>query len=213
MALRSGSVTLSRFGGAPLKARGAEQKRALLKGLRAHRFEPLDPAAGDDDRSAGFVELEDPEATGFDGPVLQGDLALFAWRVDTLKVPGAEVKAALARWQSAFQAEHGHPPGRRQKAEAREASRQALRKKVAPSTRVHDVAWNLATGELQVWAASRKAVEEIVEALAGAFQVAPVPRSAGARAAETGLAEERLKPTPALCGLLEAGREADHGDA
>ncbi len=213
MALRSGSVTLARFRTAPPKQRGADLKRFVLKGLRAHHFEPLDPARAEDDRAAGFVELADAEATGFDGEVLQGDLALFAWRVDTLKVPGAEVKAAVARWAGAFQAEHGRPPARREKAEAAGGFKEALRRKVTPSSRVHDVAWNLVSGELQVWSGSRKTVEEIAEAVAAAFQVKPVALTAGARAEEAGLGEGRLRPTPALCGLLGGGLEVDRGEA
>lgn len=213
MALRSGSVTLARFRTAPPRQRGADLKRLVLKGLRAHRFEPLDPARGEDDRAAGFVELEDPEATGFDGPVLHGDLALFAWRVDTLKVPTAEVKAAVARWTAAFLAEQGRPPARREKAAAAEGFKQALRRKAAPASRVHDVAWDLASGDLQVWAASRKTIEEVAAAVAAAFQVKPVALTPGARADETGLDEGRLRPTPALCGLVAGGREVDHGEA
>jgi recombination associated protein RdgC len=213
MALRSGSVSLARFRTAPPKQRGADLKRLVLKGLRAHRFEPLDPERGEEDRAAGFVELEDPVATGFTGDVLQGDLALFAWRVDTLKVPGAEVKAALARWTSAFVAEQGRPPARREKAVAADGFKQALRRKVAPSSRVHDVAWDLRTGELQVWAGSRKAVEEIAAAVAGAFEVKPLPLTPGARADETGLAEGKLRPTPALFGPIAGGQGVDRGEA
>ncbi len=213
MPLRSGSVTLARFRATPPRAREPELKKLLLKGLRARRFEPLDPARGDEDRAAGFVELEDPDATGFDGEVLQGDLALFAWRIDTIRVPGAEVKAAVARWAAAFAAEQGRPPARREKAAAKEGFKQSLRGKAAPSSRVHDVAWNLATGELQVWTSARKVVEEVTEAVAAAFGAKVVPLTAGARAAETGLAEGRLRPTPALAGGFGGGEEADHGEA
>lgn len=213
MALRSGSVTLARFRAAPPKARGADLKRLLLKGLRARRFEPLDQARGEDDRAAGFVELADAEATAFEGETLHGDLALFAWRVDTLKVPGAEVKAAVARWAGAFQAEHGRPPARREKAAAAEGLEQALRRKATPVSRVHDVAWNLATGELQIWTGSRKAVEEIAEAIAAAFKVRPLALTPGARAEAAGLDEARLRPVPALCGLSGGGQEVGRGEA
>jgi DNA recombination-dependent growth factor C len=212
MALRSGSATFARFRTAPLRARGADLKRLVVKALRAHAFEPLDPSRSDEDRAAGFVELEDAEATRFDADVLHGDLGLFAWRVDTLKVPGAELKAQVARWGAAFAQEHGRPPGRREKAQARDGLKQELRRRAAPSTRVHEVSWNLTTGELQIWSGSRKVVEEVAAAIATAFSVKPQPLTPGARAAVEGVPDARLLPTAALVGL-SAGQGVDHGEA
>ena len=73
------------------------------------------------------------------------------------------------------------------------------------------MSWSLDGGELLVWAASRKAVEEIAAGVEAAFEVKLAPRSAGAQAVERKLPEDALAPTPELLGL--GGEEALRGEA
>jgi recombination associated protein RdgC len=197
MALLGGSVTFSRFraGKTP-----ADPKRTILKGLRSGAFEPLVPG-GEEDRAVGFVELEDHDGVEF--PVSRtffGEHVLVAFRVDAIRVRGAEVKTELERWTAAFAAEHGRPPARREKSAERDVIRQRLRSQTPPLTRTHDVSWNLSTGELLVWAASRKTVEELVAALEEAFGVSLRPSNAAGLAEAAGIDSESLSPTAALVG-------------
>jgi recombination associated protein RdgC len=203
MPVLRGSVTFARFrvGSGKLPP---DTRRFLSKGLARGAFEPLDLARGEDDRAAGFVTLADPDATDFTSGVLEGGRALFAFRVDTLRVKAAAVRAELSRWAAAFEKEHGRLPARGEKATAKDQIRHGLRKRTEPTTRVSDVSWSLDGGELLVWAASRKAVEEIGAAVEAAFEVKLLPLSAGAQAAARKLPEDALGPTPELHGI---GRE------
>ncbi|MGC3999380.1 MAG: recombination-associated protein RdgC [Anaeromyxobacter sp.] len=199
MPILGGSVTFARFK-AGARPRG-DVKRWLTQGLRKKAFEPLDPARGDEERAAGFVELEDADATGFGGDTLTGDHLLVAWRVDAVKIPGAAVKAELGRWQQAHEAEKGRPATRGEKAARKDAIRAALRSKTPPVSKTYDLSWNLDTGQVAVWAASRKVVEEIVAALEEALKVELQPCTPGAAATLARLPESALGPTPALVGL------------
>jgi recombination associated protein RdgC len=202
MPVLRGSVTFARFRSETGK-RPQDTRRWLARGLERGAFEPLDPKRGDDDRSAGFVELADPDATDFSSGVIESGRALFAWRVDRIQVKAGAVRAELDRWAAAFANEHRRPPTRGEKAGAKDEIRHRLRQRQEPTTRVFDVSWSLDEGELQIWAASRKVVEEIAAAMEAAFEVKLAPLSVGAQAVQAGIAEGALGPTPSLLGLSQ----------
>jgi recombination associated protein RdgC len=210
MPVLRGSVTYSRFRSETRKL-PQDTRRWLARGLARAAFEAIDVQRGEDDRSAGFVALEDPDSTEFTSGVLERGRALFAWRIDTIKVKAAAVRAELERWAAAFADEHRRPPARGEKATARDEIRHRLRQRQTPTTRVFDVSWSLDTGELQVWAASRKVVEEVAAAIESAFEVELAPLSAGAQAVRAGIAEDALAPTAALLGVSR--EEVRRGEA
>src|SRR5512146_1830222 len=111
MPVLRGSVTFARFRSESGKL-PQDTRRWLARGLTRGAFEPLDPAKGDDDRSAGFVTLEDADSTEFSSGVLEAGRALFAFRVDRIQVKGAAVRAEVEKWVAAFQAEHDRAPTR-----------------------------------------------------------------------------------------------------
>lgn len=199
MPVLGGAVTFSRFRAGRASA---DPRTWLPKGLKKGAFEPLAPGQGEEDRAVGFVELEDHDATSFPmGRVAMGDRAVFGYRIDAIRIRGAEVKAELARWATAFEAEQGRPPAKREKAERREAIRQQLRQRTAPTTKVHDVTWRLKDGEIWIWAASRKAVEEIAAAIQEAFGVELRPATVAGTAELAEVDVEALGPTPELAGI------------
>lgn len=200
MPVLRGSVTFARFRSESGK-RPQDTRRWLLRGLARGAFQPLDPARGDEDRSAGFVTLEDPDSTDFSAGVIEGGRALFAFRVDRIQVKGPAVRAELERWVAAFRAEHDRAPSRGERAGARDEIRHRLRGRTPPTSRVLDVSWSLDGGEVLVWAASRKAVDEIAVAIEEAFEVKLAPCSVGAQATRARLPEAALSPTAALVGL------------
>lgn len=207
MPVLRGTVTFSRFrvdaGKLP-----QDTRRWLARALARGAFEPLDLDKGEEDRAAGFVTLEDPDATEFGSGVLERGRALFAWRVDQVRVRAAAVRAELARWTAAFEKEHDRLPARGEKNTARDQIRHQLRRKAEPRTRVSDVSWNLDGGELQIWAASRKLVEEIAAGIEAAFEVKLEPRSVSAQAVLAKVPEAALAPTAELLGL-EGGEVAN----
>ena len=217
MPILQGTVTFSRYRVEPPRSdtpnpKPPDPKRAVPKGLRTRAFEPLDPK-GDEDRAAGFVELEDVNGTEFAvGNLFRGDHALFAFRVDTLKVPSSALKAEMTKWQELFVQENDRKPSRTEKSQSKANLRDLLRKRAVPVTKTHDVAWNLKTQRLEIWTASRKQVEEIQLALEEAFSVTLEPLVPAAQARADGIADAALVPTAALLGV-EIAAEVNHGEA
>jgi recombination associated protein RdgC len=198
MPLQRGSATFSRF---TVEPPSGDARRWLGRGLARGAFEPLDPGRSEEDRSAGFVEREDHDATGFaNGAVLVGEWALFTWRVDAVAVRASAIKAELARWETLQAAKGGRPPSKAARAEARDAIRRELRRRTPVSTRTFDVGWNLESDELLAWAGSRKVVEEVAAAIEGAFEARLTPCTTAALATRGGGSLEGLSPTPALVG-------------
>lgn len=219
MPVLSGAVTFSRFRSEPTGNAPSDVKRWLAKGLKSGAFEPIDLKKTEDERAAGFVELENHESVDFStGSVLYGEYALFGFRVDTVKVPAPVLKAELDKWATAFEKQNGRAPTRGEKAENRASLRHMLRQRAVPSTKVHDVSWNLKTSQVQIWAASRKAVDEILLALETAFEVKLQPLVPASLAARAGIPDDALIPTPELIGVEIANNEIPssevaHGEA
>ncbi len=195
MPILKGAVTFARF-----RVEGFDKRETswIAKNLKVHPFEPIRKQS-EDERSAGWVELENRDAVEFStGAVHYGEYALFSYRVDVLKVPGGQLKEELEKWVRTFEAEHTRPANRREKNDARAALKQQLRQKMTPKVKTFDVSWNLKTQELQVWAASRKTVEEIEGALEKTFGVKVLALAPATAAASLGIKEEDLTPTPDL---------------
>lgn len=205
MPVLRGAVTFSRFRAEFPDKPPANLKALLARGLKAHAFEPID-RKGEEDRAAGFVELESPEAVGFEGTsFLSGEYALFSFRVDQLRVPGAVLKQELEKWASAFEKEKGRAPARSEKNATRDSLRQMLRNRAVPSIKTFDVSWNLKTHQVQIWAASRKAVDEIQLSTEEAFGVKLLPLAPAAIAAASGIQDGQLMPTAELIGAEMSG--------
>ncbi len=219
MPVLSGAVTFSRFRSEPTGNAPSDVKRWLAKGLKSGAFEPIDLKKTEDERAAGFVELENHESVDFStGSVLYGEYALFGFRVDTVKVPAPVLKAELDKWATAFEKQNGRAPTRGEKAENRASLRHMLRQRAVPTTKVHDVSWNLKTSQVQLWAASRKAVDEILLAMETAFEVKLQPLVPASLAARAGIPDDALIPTPELIGVEIANNEIPssevaHGEA
>jgi recombination associated protein RdgC len=60
MPVKKGPVTFARFRAFATKPKAKDQRRSHATALRRHAFEPLDREA-EEDRSAGWVELDDPD--------------------------------------------------------------------------------------------------------------------------------------------------------
>jgi len=197
MPIRRGAVSCSRFrvvGDVPKDVR-----RWLNRALTARAFEPIDPKS-DEERAAGFVELDDDRATGFAaGTVFDGGYALFSWRVEKIRIAGAALRTEVTAWSQKFEAKNGRAPGRKEKGDQKDLIRKALRAKTEPSVKVIDVSLELATKEVLVWGTSRPIVEEVQLALEEKLEVRLVPRVPASFVSPTVL--DQLSPTPELFGL------------
>jgi recombination associated protein RdgC len=198
MPIRRGSVSCSRFlleDGIP-----KDVKKWLTHALKRHAFEPIDPK-GDEERAAGFVELEDEGATTFAaGTLFEGEHALFAWRVDKIRLPTATVRAELEEFSRKYEAKNGRAPSRGQKAEQKELIRRGLRAKTAAATKTFDVSIDLKSKHVLVWASSATVVEEVHSALEQGLQTRLLQRTAQAFVSPAAL--EALQPTPELFGSV-----------
>jgi DNA recombination-dependent growth factor C len=216
MPVLRGAVTFSRFLVEPAEGAAADLKRSLSRALKARAFAPIDRRS-EEERAAGFVELENHDASEFSaGSLFYGEYALFSYRIDAIKIPSPVLRAELDRWATAFEKEKGRAPSRSEKAESKGSLRQMLRNRAVPITKVHDVSWNLKSQQLQIWAASRKAVDEVLNALETAFKVKLIPLIPASAAARMGIEESALGPTAELIGLelsAELPVEVSHGEA
>ena len=212
MPILRGATTFSRYRVEGDKTNSAAWKRTLPTALRARAFEALKPE-GPEERSAGFVELHDREASQFPpGSLYELEYALFSLRVDEVRIPATVIREQLERWTRAFQSENQRAPGRKEKNDAKLEIRQRLRTRFPLATRTFDVSWNLDSGQLQIWAGSRKAVDEVEAAIELTFKVKLVPLVPVTVAGALGIAEKSLMPTPAL-SLPDARQEASRGKA
>ena len=210
MPLLHGTITFSRFRVEAQQEIPKDVKKWLQRGLTAKKFEPID-LKGEEDRAAGFVELEDSDQTEFSaGALFAQDYALFAFKVQQLRIPGSILREEVDKWSKAFEKEKKRPPNRPEKAEARENAKKSLRSRVIPSVKVYDVSWSLKGSALQIWASSKKQVEEIQTVLEDQLKLKLVPLRVGSGKITD---VESLRPTPELFGEEVAGLEVNHGNA
>ncbi len=194
MPIRRGAVNVARFqlqGEVP-----RDVKRWLQRGLTRGAFAPID-VKSEDERTAGFVELERSDAAEFSPATLfYGQQALFAWRVDRLKVPAGTLRTALSQWAQAFEQKNGRAPGRRERAEQKEGLKKLLRAKQAPVTRVFEVSLDLKARDLFVWATSRTVVDEVQAAVESHLELRLFARVPAAFMPPEAI--DALTPTPEL---------------
>ena len=145
------------------------------------------------------MQVADRDAVEFSvSGVYEGDYATFAFRVDEVRIPSAVVRDEMERWARNFEREAQRKPGRKEKNDAKQEIRHKLRSRFPLATKTFDVSWNLTTHQLQIWASSRKAVDEIEAAVAQAFGVKLVPLVPVVMADKLGINEKALAPTPSL---------------
>jgi DNA recombination-dependent growth factor C len=198
MPILKGSASYSRYR-VDLSGKGATKaKKELTATLSARAFVPLEPG-GEKERAQGFVELADPLKTEFSGAAtFEAEFALFAYRVDEVRIPAVAVRQALEAWTAAFEQENGRKPGKKEKADAKQELRHTLKSRYPLSTKTFDVSWNLEADYLSIWAGSRKAIDEVQAAVEQAFGAKLVPVAPVPLAIQLEIAESALVPTPAL---------------
>ena len=209
MPLLKGTATFSRYRVEPAAGAGKQKTPPdLAEALRLRAFQPLE-RGGEEERAQGFVELADKNRGEFSpGNTYEGPFALFSWRVDEIRIPSAAVKSELEAWQQRFVAENGRPPGKKEKGDAKDEIRHTLKSRYPVATKTFDVSLNLESGHAQLWAGSRKAVDELQDAVEQALGVKLVPVSPVTVAQQLGIAEKALTPTPLLSMPEPPGSES-----
>jgi recombination associated protein RdgC len=206
MPIQKGSASFSRFRvehDGKAKQSKKDLPAAIGKALAAHAFEPLDRKS-EDERASGFVELADKNGTRFAASdTFTGPFAVFALRVDEVRIPAAAIRAELETWEQGFVKENERKPGKKEKNDAKQEIRHTLKSRYPLASKLYEVNWNLENGHAQLWAGSRKALDEVRDAVEQAFSIKLVPIAPVTVAAEMGIAEKALAPTPSLSMLEE----------
>ncbi len=228
MPLLKGAATFTRYrvepdaksqeapGGKPAKAAPRSGKHApfkpktdLAKLLKLRAFVALEPG-GEEERAQGFCEQgrkDDLEFTT--GALYEGEFALFSYRVDEVRIPSAQVKAELEAWAQQFEVAEQRKPSRKEKLDRKGEIRHTLKSKYPITTKLYDVSWNLETGFLQVWAGSRKAIDEVSVAVEQALSCKLVAVAPVTVAMDLGIPDGSLVPTAELSN--PEGFEAANG--
>ena len=115
-----------------------------------------------------------------------------------MKVPTNALRAGLLQWSQAFEQKNKRAPGRRERAEQKDALKKTLRAKQAPVTKVFELSVDLTSRDVFVWATSRNVVEEAQAVLESTLEVKLIPRVPAAFLAAGVL--DGLTPTQELFG-------------
>ena len=156
-----------------------------LRKLQDRFFEPLSPV-GEDERTVGWVPVQDPIGTEFRyDQVFFNQYIVFAMRIDKWSLPSPWVKAmtrqAILERLPELEAEEAQ----RQSAEGKLRPKAKLSKrekekiklevtteikhKVLPAMKVIDVVWNISEGMVRFWSTSSAVCDEFVELFEATF--------------------------------------------
>jgi recombination associated protein RdgC len=83
-----------------------------------------------------------------------------------------------------------------------------MRAQAEPATKVYDVSWNLEAQQIQLWAGSRKVVDEMVLAMESSFRLRLHAQVPSVMARRQGISDGALGPTPELLGIELSVKEA-----
>lgn len=143
MSLIGGAATYTRFrveGELPINYR-----QAFLQALRDRAHQEIDPET-DDERTIGWVTLDDSTDVDFtdDKVFFQGGMVLtVALRVDTLRVPPAQLTAHLRQAERDYASAMGLSKlTKRDKEEVKERVVAALRRRILPTSKVFQMLWD-----------------------------------------------------------------------
>ncbi len=140
--------------------------------------------------------------------IFRGRYALFAFRVDTRKVPGALLTAHTAiAMQAAMEAEGLDKLPARQKREIKQDIKQQLLAETPPTQRAYGVFWNLKTKRVFLQNTSKSVVEAFRSLFERTFECSLTPHIPGLQAAnyarENGLLSPLKDARPVELNLRE----------
>ena len=156
---------------------------------------------------AGIESGEEGSVHGWIGPdhlfdgdfnvvkVFRGRYALFAFRVDTRKVPGALLQAHTAiAVQAAMEAEGLERLGARQKREIKQDIKRQLLAETPPSQRAYGVFWNIRNRRVFLQNTSKGVVEAFRSLFERSFDLSLEAQAPGIEAASFAREQDLLDP-------------------
>lgn len=179
-----------------------------LRKLQEHFFEPLSPM-GDEERSVGWVPVQDPIATEFTRDnVFFNAYILFAMRIDKWSLPTPWVKAymrkaiaermpALDKEEEIKQLEAGKMRPRaklskREKDKIKLEVTTEIKQHILPAMKIIDICWNFQEQKLRIWSQSSTVCDEFAELFEATFGLKLDQDSPYMMAANLGLSQAQL---------------------
>jgi DNA recombination-dependent growth factor C len=171
MGLLQGAVSLRRF----LAQGPVPDEKFLASGLAQYRFRPFEDDM--EEERFGWVDWRNPLVAPPDPNwVPQGRFAVFAMRADTRKVPPMLLKAHTdLRIQSLMKEKDLAFVGKEARISLQEEVKAELLKKVLPTPRVAEVAWDLKGGLLWTTAGGSRAQSHLAGLFDKSFGIKLLP--------------------------------------
>ncbi|MCL1893097.1 MAG: recombination-associated protein RdgC [Holophagaceae bacterium] len=167
MGLLQGTVTLRRF----LALGSRPDEKTLCDGLVQNRFRPFED--GEEEERFGWVDWRNPLISPPDpNCISQGHFSIFALRIDTRKVPPILLKAHTElRIQNLMKEKDLAFVGREARVFLQEEVKAELLRKVLPTPRVVEIAWDIKGGIVWTTAANSKSQSHLTYLMKNAFGV------------------------------------------
>lgn len=166
-----------------------------VKAMNQYRFRDLVPE-DDSDRATGWAVCGRLLDTEFDLPkAIWNDYLVATYRIDSLRIPSSVLEAHVQRRELQVIAERGSDNlSKSERAELKELVRRELRRKMLPSMKGVDVAWNLGRRRVFIWTTNQGVVDEIDDLFLRTFGKNLLPEDPYSAADVAGWGEKKGNP-------------------
>ena len=164
-------------------------------GIKRNTFRPLNPE-GEEERSVGWCSPHFPLDLDLHSGVFHyNDYIVLAVRIDTLSVPGPMLRIYAEQEARRVMVEQNKSSlTRYERSEIKERVRRDLRKKILPTIKTVDMAWNWQDGVVRFFSTSEKLNLEFMELFEATFDQVLTPDCAhtSARLNAAALSEDEI---------------------
>jgi len=163
-----------------------------LNRIQRRFFQPLSPV-GDEERSMGWVPVQDPLAANAQRQdVFFNQYILLALRIDKWSIPSAWLKAIMRQALAERFPDKNVKISKRAKEEVRLQVVTDIKHKILPSMKTVDLVWNISERRLRFWSTSNALCEEFAEFFEETFGLRLTPDSPYMMAKNLGLSDADL---------------------
>jgi hypothetical protein len=176
---------------------GDRPEGRILERLHEYRFQELTAAHEEDSRSGWCVMTDMLDTVFTNENVFRNEYICFGLRTDRWSLPGALLKARIAREEEAVRERTGRTRLYKSEREAvRDAQSRLLKAQLVPSAASIDVVWNTQKKQLRIWTLSPARLdlfdELFVPTFGAEFGVRLVRRRPYTAAMAAGLSAEQI---------------------
>ncbi|MCL1908523.1 MAG: recombination-associated protein RdgC [Holophagaceae bacterium] len=167
MGFLHGTVSLRRF----LALGPALEEKKICEGLEKNRYRPFE--GGEEEERFGWVDWRNPLISPADPNWLsQGRFVVFALRIDTRKVPAMLLKAHTdLRIQKLMKEKDLAFVGKEARTSLQDEVKAELMRKVLPTPRIFEIAWDVKGSVLWTTASNTKAQAHLINLMKKTFDI------------------------------------------